>query len=787
MFHTIRYCRRPPLVVSLIFAVSFSSVPGHSLAAAEVRLKNKMVFKGATTQLKSLVIETKKKKEEPDAITIFPILMITTPLKRYFVPVRQQDEVNKDVDLSKLEGFKMSQMKQKGGSKEITAVQGYVEKPSAFTSTGRRTLKLELVTGIEEVEQGVTLITPEYLKIIALNFKWETAIATSSVPVESLDAMLRNVTRSDNSEDRLKIARFYIQAGLYEPAERELEVIRKRFSKAVVDVDKTKILLSEARAREILNELKLRRGAGQHQFVYTASKNFPVENVPPTILREVRELSTEYDQARDKGEQIIAQLGELQGQLKDDLRVKEIAPHRAEIGEKLNYSSLDRLDAYAKLAADPQLKPDEKLALALSGWVVGSDNAVTELDQALRFWQARFLVLDYLRTGADADPERKTILGKLEVLEGVGPERVAQMIPLLPATFDQAGAVPDKMVRIEVPGAKAGVAAAYWVSLPLEYHPAHSYPVIVALHSEQGVALQEVQGFWGGTEDRVGQSQRHGYIVIAPEYVGADPKARFDYGADSHQIVLSSLYDARQRFNIDSDRVFLAGHSMGADAAWDIGLSHPHHFAGLISISGAVDRYAKYYLENGRELPLFAVAGEFDRDLFSRNAPQFMKLMQQNFDFIYCEYKGSGPESFYSEIHTLFDWMSLQRRPPPPKDVTAKTLRETDNRFHWLEFADQKKMIDVDWSREKQGGIKPIPVTAGISQGGTVRIKSGAAHHRLWLPRGPNLIDFSKKLKVEINGKSRYNDFIKPDLAAILDHVRLYGDRQQIYWGMLDF
>ena len=97
----------------------------------------------------------------------------------------------------------------------------------------------------------------------------------------------------------------------------------------------------------------------------------------------------------------------MQGQLKSDPRVNEIAPLRAELAEKLNYSSLDRLDAYLKLAADPLLKPAEKLALALSGWVVGSDNAITEIDQALRFWQARFLVLDYLRSAPDADLERK--------------------------------------------------------------------------------------------------------------------------------------------------------------------------------------------------------------------------------------------------------------------------------------------------------------------------------------------------------------------------------------------
>src|SRR5262249_5383974 len=155
------------------------------------------------------------------------------------------------------------------------AIHGYVEKPSAFTSTGRRKLKIELATGIEEVEQGVTLITPQYLQIIALNFKWETAIATSSVPLDALDAMLRTASPSDTAESRLRIARFYIQAGLYQPAERELETIRRRFPNAAVDVNKVMAALTQARAQEILSELKLRREAGQHLFVYTALKNFP--------------------------------------------------------------------------------------------------------------------------------------------------------------------------------------------------------------------------------------------------------------------------------------------------------------------------------------------------------------------------------------------------------------------------------------------------------------------------------------------------------------------------------
>ena len=53
----------------------------------------------------------------------------------------------------------------------------------------------------------------------------------------------------------------------------------------------------------------------------------------------------------------------------------------------------------------------------------------------------------------------------------------------------------------------------------------------------------------------------------------------------------SRLRDACKRFSIDIDRVFLSGHSMGGDAAWDIGLAHPDLWAGVIPIVAAADKY----------------------------------------------------------------------------------------------------------------------------------------------------------------------------------------------------
>src|SRR5258708_31924955 len=119
--------------------------------------------------------------------------------------------------------------------------------------------------------------------------------------------------------------------------------------------------------------------------------------------------------------------------------------------------------------------------------------------------------------------------------------------------------------------------------------------MIVALYGEQGTPQQELQGYWGS------QSQRHGYIVIAPEYVPQAAKNKgYDFSPESHQIVIDSLRDALLRFSVDSNRVFLSGHGMSGDAAWDMGLAHPHLFAGLIPINGALDHYAPHYWENAK-------------------------------------------------------------------------------------------------------------------------------------------------------------------------------------------
>ena len=108
----------------------------------------------------------------------------------------------------------------------------------------------------------------------------------------------------------------------------------------------------------------------------------------------------------------------------------------------------------------------------------------------------------------------------------------------------------------------------------------------------------------------MGQAMRHGYIVLAVDW--AKPaQLEYEYSAREHAAVLVSLRDACRRFSVDTDRVFLSGHSMGGDAAWDMGVAHPDQWAGVIPIVAVAEKYCLHYRNNASLVPFYVVGANW--------------------------------------------------------------------------------------------------------------------------------------------------------------------------------
>src|SRR5262249_47633157 len=110
------------------------------------------------------------------------------------------------------------------------------------------------------------------------------------------------------------------------------------------------------------------------------------------------------------------------------------------------------------------------------------------------------------------------------------------------------------------------------------------------------------------------QARKNGYILVATDWAnGSD--GPYGYTSEEHLRVLDTIRDVRQHYNVDADRVFLSGWGEGANACWDIALSHPDMFAGAVPISSQPKlSYCQPYLPNAMNLPFYVVTGDLAGD-----------------------------------------------------------------------------------------------------------------------------------------------------------------------------
>jgi predicted esterase len=311
---------------------------------------------------------------------------------------------------------------------------------------------------------------------------------------------------------------------------------------------------------------------------------------------------------------------------------------------------------------------------------------------------------------------------------------------------------------------------------------------VVSLHAAWSTPLNQID-WWAGQPGqdglRRGQATRRGVIVIAPAWT-APQQTSYEYSARDHAAVLNALRAAQRRFSIDSDRVFLSGHSLGGDAAWDIALAHPDLWAGLVAIAPTAGKYVNHYWHNARTLPIYIVAGELDTACMARNSMDLDRYFAKGFDTTYVEYRGRGHEHFSDELLRIFDWMAIKQRTFFPRSIDVVTLRPWDRFFWWLEMAgapEKTVVLPAQWP--PPAGFRPFSIEAKTTPGNSVAVHCGAERVRVWL--SPELVDFDRPITVTLDGRKLTREGVDPDIDVLLEDLRLRGDRQHPFWAVVEW
>ncbi len=743
--------------------------------AAKVTLRDGRILEGRLAPIPSM-------SADPNGLNdgSKPILLVDDDLRRTFVPQRLVEEVSEGATEPQ-ERFKVWQKELLAGN-PVASV-GPIVRLEPWNEHGRRTLVMSTAQGNIEIIQGIVEITPRYTKVMSLlKFKWEPRIATSSIPPETLHKILERVIDKKNLEQRLRLVRFYLQAERFEESRRELNQVVEDFPEAKTEYGRVLRDVTQLSSRLLLAEVRTRERAGQASLVYEMLNRFPSEGVAGETLQQVAELFRQQQQLHGQGKTVLDQFdAHLAEYLKaNPSSASALQAIRDEMFRELTVHTLDRMAAYQQFIADGSLGLDQKLALAMSGWILGPKSAIDNLSTSMSLYEVRQVIRDYVN--AELKLDRELLLRKLATLEGSTAPRVAQLLAhMKPPKLTEAAE--NGSYTIEVPGGEGHPPLKYLVQLPSEYDPYRRYPAVVTLHGA-GTSPKLQLDWWAGSPDekgaRRGQGMRHGYIVISP-YWADEHQHQYNYSLQEHLAVLDSLRDACRRFAIDTDRVFLSGHSMGGNAAWDIGLAHPDLWAGVIPIVAICDRFCNLYWENASTLPFYVVSGELDGNKTARNSLSLDRYMKKGYSVTSVEFLGRGHEDFSDEILRIFDWMGRYRRDFFPREFSVSSLREWDNYFWWAEVIDMPKAAMIDpalWPPRR--GTRAVVLEGKILENNSIYFRGGGGRLAIWL--SPEVVNFNEQVRLSVNGRNSFVT-VKPDIAVMLEDARTRGDRQHPFWS----
>jgi len=192
-----------------------------------------------------------------------------------------------------------------------------------------------------------------------------------------------------------------------------------------------------------------------------------------------------------------------------------------------------------------------------------------------------------------------------------------------------------------------------------------------------------------------------------------------DFQGAGEDDVLRAIGEVKRNYNVDEDRVFLSGISMGGMGVWTIGAHNPHLFAALIPIASRGDFYMWKGIERG-SLPAWKARladGEFGAELL----PNFTHLpcvivhgtddwvmpMRQS-ERMHALLEAAGVQSTLVKVEgaTHYTWADLllapevieclkgARRRADPRRVAFRTFTLKHARAYWAEVT-----AIEDWSR----------------------------------------------------------------------------------------
>jgi len=339
--------------------------------------------------------------------------------------------------------------------------------------------------------------------------------------------------------------------------------------------------------------------------------------------------------------------------------------------------------------------------------------------------------------------------------------------------------------------------AVYFLGVPKGYDRTTPCPLVIKLPTASAFLTQplpsadqvtQIYTTWANDE----LSRHPDALVLLPllnltDLYGPTP--------DGMNHVFAPLQHAMGLVNIDPQRVYLVGHAMSAFAVWDLALHEPTYFAAFDAFAGPVtgDWQRLRMMDLRNILPV--VWHDTDDDVVSVKTARSIvdALHRLKCDVVYEETQHVGHNPSDQIVQQLYETMRQRVRELYPKRVSLQSdrIEPIYNRADWVRIdqpvgpgKERRLLLRTGTGRiTLYGNAFKVDATF-VTPNRISVVTDNVESFRLYL--NDQMIDFSQAVSVIVNGRGRFEGFLKPSTIDMLNDQLFLGRGWRYFTAVVD-
>ncbi|HEY2838874.1 MAG TPA: alpha/beta fold hydrolase, partial [Pirellulales bacterium] len=353
-----------------------------------------------------------------------------------------------------------------------------------------------------------------------------------------------------------------------------------------------------------------------------------------------------------------------------------------------------------------------------------------------------------------------------------------------------------------------------YFTVPKSYRADRPTGLIIFMHGGGNASSRRSPRYYMNFPDEDDdESSQLGDLFDATGMVAVGPSAPWDEESsyrwclpEADDYLAAVILECKNRFNIDPDRVFLVGHSMGGFGAYHHVQRQPDRFAAVIVNAGSW-QLGYWPVIRGTKLCIIQGVEDAEKDErwhytdieYARHTDKI--LAQLKLDYVYYEHKqghwvGYGRpymEKFFEETK------KLRRDPFYPRIALASPVGYSryysseveHNRWLTLDEADEGKLTydlllsddDVEfdeWRLTHEKRRRPGAAIEAENRGDNTIVVTTKNVKRFTVWLHPRMVDVGKPVTVLVDGERQFREKLTPSLVTAIESYERRHD-----WGLI--